>query len=310
MPVFVVRGTGARNRNNGAVPYGEAWVPGDVIGCCIDLDKGEISFARNGKMLGVASSQVVTGPGWAYFPSLSLSQTERCRLNFGGTPFNYPIPGFQSLQPPAASLGRAKYLTKCWEDVIHMTASRAADNSCLVVGTGGAELPAFWKGKEFVLQLTCCIHVFEHLGPLLQIPSVVALELIPLFKRLDAAEDTGLLAAAIDLMAACTEACMVRRALEVSLMYLAEQCECVTPWNGSLASLRLAWSLLQLDAVSDIFVTLERSSIDKIMAGLFTIKLSGHDDMETVMPHVWWKDAPEVRVGMQCLATSAPFECL
>ena len=40
--------------------YGEAWSSGDIIGSCIDLDRGEISFYRNGVSLGVAFRNVRT----------------------------------------------------------------------------------------------------------------------------------------------------------------------------------------------------------------------------------------------------------
>jgi Kip1 ubiquitination-promoting complex protein 1 len=44
--------------------------------------------------------------GLAYFPALSLSHGEHCTLNFGNTPFQYPIEGFKPLQdPPPPSLG-------------------------------------------------------------------------------------------------------------------------------------------------------------------------------------------------------------
>lgn len=41
--------------------YGEYWQIGDVIGCYIDLAKREISFARNGKSLGVAFTNIPVG---------------------------------------------------------------------------------------------------------------------------------------------------------------------------------------------------------------------------------------------------------
>jgi len=35
------------------------WLPaGDVIGCCLDLDAGEMSFYRNGVSMGVAYSGI------------------------------------------------------------------------------------------------------------------------------------------------------------------------------------------------------------------------------------------------------------
>eukprot|EP00854_Cymbomonas_tetramitiformis_P010087 gene10087-11939_t len=39
-------------------PYGQSWVAGDVIGCCLDMESGEITFHRNGVSLGVAFSSV------------------------------------------------------------------------------------------------------------------------------------------------------------------------------------------------------------------------------------------------------------
>eukprot|EP01118_Nematostelium_gracile_P019082 TRINITY_DN8711_c0_g1_i1.p1 TRINITY_DN8711_c0_g1~~TRINITY_DN8711_c0_g1_i1.p1 ORF type:complete len:136 (-),score=23.89 TRINITY_DN8711_c0_g1_i1:46-453(-) len=65
--------------------YGQTWVPGDVIGSCIDLDLGQISFYRNGVSMGVAFTNVRFGEnavGIAYFPAVSLSYGERCTLNF------------------------------------------------------------------------------------------------------------------------------------------------------------------------------------------------------------------------------------
>ncbi|KAL6749415.1 concanavalin A-like lectin/glucanase domain-containing protein, partial [Haematococcus lacustris] len=79
--------------------YGQAWAAGDVIGCCIDLEAGEISFSRNGTCLGTAFREVRTlQPHLAYFPAASLSYCERCLLNFGATPFQYPVPGYLPLQ--------------------------------------------------------------------------------------------------------------------------------------------------------------------------------------------------------------------
>ncbi|GBG60376.1 hypothetical protein CBR_g4334 [Chara braunii] len=78
--------------------YGQPWANGDVIGCCIDLELGEISFYRNGVSMGVAFSQVRTE--YAYFPAVSILHGERCELNFGGRPFRYPVEGFAPLQEP------------------------------------------------------------------------------------------------------------------------------------------------------------------------------------------------------------------
>lgn len=93
------------------VSYGETWATGDVIGCCIDLDDGNVSYYRNGRELGVAFSSVLLGPGMAYFPALSLSDRERCRLNFGSTPFAHPVTGYSALQTPnTTAVSKMEYL--------------------------------------------------------------------------------------------------------------------------------------------------------------------------------------------------------
>ncbi|KAF5840602.1 concanavalin A-like lectin/glucanase domain-containing protein, partial [Dunaliella salina] len=76
-----------------ASPYGQTWAAGDVIGCCLDLDAGEMSFYRNGVPLGVAFSGIrkLQHTQLAFFPAASISYAEKCELNFGGLPFQYPV---------------------------------------------------------------------------------------------------------------------------------------------------------------------------------------------------------------------------
>jgi hypothetical protein len=81
--------------------YGEPWQAGDVITCLLDLDKGEISYCRNGRNMGVAFSGIITKS--TLFPvsysqntvveasvtispqALSLSNAQDCRVRFGDT---------------------------------------------------------------------------------------------------------------------------------------------------------------------------------------------------------------------------------
>lgn len=87
-----------------AEPYGQSWVIGDVIGCCIDLDDDQILFFRNGVSLGAAFHGIrKMGPGAGYYPAISLSQGERCDINFGARPFRYPIEGYLPLQAPPST---------------------------------------------------------------------------------------------------------------------------------------------------------------------------------------------------------------
>lgn len=107
--------------NKNAETYGQSWVVGDVIGCCIDLNLNQISFYRNGISLGVAFYGIrKMGPGFGYYPAISLSQGERCDLNFGARPFKYPIEGFSPLQDPPSSNFVATKLLQCLSRLLEM----------------------------------------------------------------------------------------------------------------------------------------------------------------------------------------------
>jgi len=45
---------------------------GDVIGTLLDLEKGEISYFKNKKFMGIAFRDVKKGQNIAYFPAISL----------------------------------------------------------------------------------------------------------------------------------------------------------------------------------------------------------------------------------------------
>ncbi len=111
--------------NAACTNYGQPWTAGDVIGCCLDLDKGQITFYRNGVSLGVAFSNVRFGENAvsnAYFPAASVSYGERCRFNFGKTPFQYPVEEYRSLQAHSYHYeeysGQVNYLLGCYKRVL------------------------------------------------------------------------------------------------------------------------------------------------------------------------------------------------
>ncbi|KAL0349951.1 UNVERIFIED_CONTAM: E3 ubiquitin-protein ligase RKP [Sesamum radiatum] len=113
---------------NKEAEYGQSWVVGDVIGCCVDLDSDEILFYRNGISLGVAFGGVrKMVPGLGYYPAISLSQGERCELNFGGRPFKYPIKGFLPIQGPPSSKYLATDLFDCFLRLLQMQRRERAE---------------------------------------------------------------------------------------------------------------------------------------------------------------------------------------
>ncbi|XP_048484342.1 uncharacterized protein LOC105380983 isoform X4 [Plutella xylostella] len=110
---YAYDGGRVRKWNVVTAPYGQAWLPGDVIGSCIDLDKGTLEYYRNGKSLGVAFAQVSHGAGLAYFPAASLAMQEHLYANFGHVPFVFPVEGFAPLQAaPARDCAKAAILFK------------------------------------------------------------------------------------------------------------------------------------------------------------------------------------------------------
>lgn len=88
-----------------AAAYGQAWAAGDILGSCIDLEAGTVSYYRNGAPLGVAFTGLrrladpeAPVPWGAYFPAASLSRAERATFNFGALPFAHPVQGHLPLQ--------------------------------------------------------------------------------------------------------------------------------------------------------------------------------------------------------------------
>jgi hypothetical protein len=145
-PCMHADGKRVRKWNVQSQAYGEAWAAGDIIGSCLDLDRGELTFYRNGVSMGVAFRTVRTmQPHLAYFPTVSLSYTERCELNYGGRPFVYPVKGYQPLQlsPSEHQLGLGTYLLGCMERL-----ARAAATSGTGPGAWGAEQGPWQEDPE------------------------------------------------------------------------------------------------------------------------------------------------------------------
>ena len=185
--------------------YGHAWMPGDVIGCCIDLAAGEIWYRRNGVCLGKAFSQVRRyQKGIAYFPALSLSHGERCRLNFGGRPFQYPVAGFVPLQrpPPQADLRRADFLLGALERCVECWHALPLDDALLMAHA-----------------------ILEDLAPLLGRPYLADAVLLPCFLEAMAADDGGAKAATwVEVLSAALEEEELDACLQYLVLSLSDRC--------------------------------------------------------------------------------------
>ena len=86
-------GTGKKANKNKFEDYGEIFGKGDVIGCCLDLAAGTISYTKNGRDLGVAYSGIKKDD--VYFPALLL---KNCKVTVSlKEPFQFPPSGYTSI---------------------------------------------------------------------------------------------------------------------------------------------------------------------------------------------------------------------
>lgn len=91
--------------------YGPYWRSGDIIGVCLDMDRGTIEYRRNGCELGEAFRDIERGAGIALFPAASMAYNDSITANFGGAPYRHPVEGYEPLQArPLAALHNADVL--------------------------------------------------------------------------------------------------------------------------------------------------------------------------------------------------------
>uniref|UniRef100_A0A1A9UP81 ATP-dependent RNA helicase n=1 Tax=Glossina austeni TaxID=7395 RepID=A0A1A9UP81_GLOAU len=89
---FGFGGTGKKSNNRQFDDYGEAFGKNDVIGCFLDLEKMEITFSKNGQLLGVAFRLNDNLNNETFYPAVVLKNAEMS-FNFGKSEFKYPPKG-------------------------------------------------------------------------------------------------------------------------------------------------------------------------------------------------------------------------
>ncbi|XP_076629609.1 ATP-dependent RNA helicase Ddx1 [Colletes latitarsis] len=88
---FGFGGTGKKSNARQFDNYGEAFGMHNVIGCYLDLSKGEISFSKDGVHLGTAFTLNAQQKSQTFYPAVVLKNAEMS-FNFGAQPFKYPPP--------------------------------------------------------------------------------------------------------------------------------------------------------------------------------------------------------------------------
>lgn len=298
---YAFDGRRVRKWNKDARAYGQPWVVGDVIGCCIDLQAGEISFYRNGESLGVAFDGVrrSSGGGGAelsYYPAISLSEGERCDLNFGSRPFKYPVEGFLPIQPPPAPSSAAAYLLRCLsrvlelqsldrcdttsfeklrrvkrrfpllEDLFHPISRGICEELFAVVGADGS------GGVEYIAQ-----------GPLLSF-------LLEWFSARPPHDRVGLLDRAVDLFLEFPGSNPLFRHL---ILALSSSCrtaplvllEC--PFSGSYPYLALACHILRREELMALWWSSPEYEYEYSLEGFLSRKGPNKQDLQRLIPSVW-----------------------
>ncbi|XP_063059704.1 ryanodine receptor 1-like [Engraulis encrasicolus] len=111
---YVFNGFKAQRWHIGNEPFGRSWLPGDVVGCMIDLTEQNIMFTLNGEMLisdsgsEMAFKDIEIGDGFVPVCSLSMSQVARMNLGMDVSTLRYfTICGLQEgFEPFAINMKR------------------------------------------------------------------------------------------------------------------------------------------------------------------------------------------------------------
>ncbi|XP_029185488.2 E3 ubiquitin-protein ligase RNF123-like [Acropora millepora] len=283
---FAYDGHRVRKWNVMTGKYGEEWMAGDVIGCCIDLDEGTISYSRNGLYLGVAFDNVQFGPGQAYFPAASLSYGESCQMNFGAAPFKFPIDGYKPLQdPPVSDLAKASELVACLERLLP-----APDRiPCL---------PPSLHGRSDALTLLTTAHVFEKLGPLLTSGYLGEEVLLPFLLRSCSSssplEHQPGVHKVLDLMWVCMEDFELEPCLSHLLNSLVK-CYWFQPVSMDFTSqvhcLTLALAILKHERTRRMWITCK--TFPQKFSYFMHIKPPDDNILQCSFPRVWWESEDE-----------------
>ncbi|XP_021887448.1 LOW QUALITY PROTEIN: E3 ubiquitin-protein ligase RKP [Carica papaya] len=284
--------------NKESEPYGQSWVVGDVIGCCIDLDSDEISFYRNGVSLGVAFSGIrKMGPGFGYYPAISLSQGERCILNFGCRPFKYQVEGYLPLQAPPSINSYAAKLLQCFSRLLDMHSVERAERSLV---DKFRRLKRFGSFEELFhpVSRAICKEFFSLLegdpASIVYIGWGALLEFMMGVFGMHAPHDCSSLDKVLDIFQEFQGSYLI---LEHVINALSCCCKTASfvltecPYSGSYPYLALACHILRREEVMAQWW--RSSNFEILFEGFLSRKSPNGQDLQCLMPAVWWPGSCE-----------------
>jgi Kip1 ubiquitination-promoting complex protein 1 len=290
--------------NKDAKNYGQPWAIGDVIGCCIDLDKGEISFYRNGSSLGIAFDGVKVcgqGDGHGYYPAVSLSDGERCFLNFGSHPFVYPVEGFNPIQAPPPSRRFARYLLQSLARLLEAEALKGS-NSAYFHKLRRVKCFAPLKDLFDPVSRAILSEFFTLIGSPERQDDNLDLEYMtwgPLISfllevfRSQEPHDRTTLDQVLDLLVQYPRSGMLFQE-----MFFALSCSCKVaplvltdcPYTGSYLYLALAFQVLRRREMMVLWWQSQDFTVS--FEGFLSGKVPTKQDLKELMPTVWWPAGP------------------
>jgi Kip1 ubiquitination-promoting complex protein 1 len=295
--------------NNDPKPYGQPWAVGYVIGCCIDLDAGETSFYRNGVSLGVAFAGIHNiEPKKGYYPAISLSEGERCHLNFGSHPFRYPVDGFDPIESPPRSRMFMTYLLRCLFVLLEVQNLEKSES---------AYFEKLRRVKKFAplqelfhpISEGICAEFFsavEGSKECLEYTAwgVLTTFLLDLFKVCEPYDFSGL-DQVLELFLQFQGCTPLLQELIVALSCFCKTAPLVLtecPYSGSYPFLTLACHLLRHKDVMHLWWDSQDFAFS--FEGFLTRKIPNKQDLQCLIPSVWWPGSSEDEVSMTMASTT------
>ena len=289
---YAFDGNRVRKWNKTTQRYGEAWSTGDIISCAIDCDEGTITFYRNGNSMGKAFSNINRGPGYVYFPAVSLAASENLRANFGATPLRYPIDGYRPLQdPPIDDVAKACYLLDYLQNLLPYVKSSDQFSDDSLLKTDDLSL-GHYPSKSCTTLLVAA-HLFDQLAPLFKKAYVIEHCLIKflLMINTNVTEQKSLICSMFDLMWSLMQdfeikACMEN--LSVSILSLYRFSPSLLDFKYHKDYLNLLLSILQHQQTRRYL--LNNVLFDKIKFPIFMhIKSPDNKGLSEFVPVNWWE---------------------
>lgn len=270
--------------------YGEEWQAGDIIGCALDLDNGNVNFYRNGKHLGLAFENISRGVGFAYFPTVSLALTEVLRANFGSIPIRHPLEGYEPLQAiPEQKIHEAVLLFKWFSKIVEQINARQNVNKENISNEKLHD--DSMKVQTYLMCLSNCI--LKRIGPLISIPYITEHTVIPFIQCLSESENSSLLTC-LDLLWIFLEEHEFRMCLEAIIVYLLSTVKHVSyliEYFNQYKSLLLLTKICQHTLTRQYL--LQHLFFNQIrFSNLINIKPPNKTGLTDIVSDVWWETNP------------------